>query len=203
MKALILDGSLVDRPSTASTRRDLIDLLNGMGWQVQQFVLHEHKIAYCLGCFDCWTKTPGRCRIDDVGRTIAEAIIHSDLVIYLTPITFGGYSSELKKAIDRTICLISPFFTKIEGEVHHQARYAHYPALVGVGLLPQPDGAQAALFAKLVERNAINFHAPAHATLVIDGTEAPIVLQEQLQQLIAQICADSAVDMGTGVSTPA
>lgn len=187
MKALILDGGLTGQTTTDVIRSALVERLVQMGWQVQPIVLREQKIAYCLGCFECWTKTPGLCRIDDQGRTVANAIIHSDLVIYLTPITFGGYSSELKKAIDRSICLVSPFFTKIEGEVHHHARYDHYPVLIGVGLLPHPDPVQAAIFAKLLERNAINLHAPAHATLVVDGLPAGAVVQEQFQALLEKV----------------
>ncbi len=193
MKALILDGGLAGQTMTDPIRSRLLDTLNQMGWQVQGLVLHEEKIAYCLGCFECWTKTPGLCRIDDGGRAVADAVIHSDLVIYLTPITFGGYSSELKKAIDRIICLVSPFFTKINGEVHHQARYDHYPIMVGVGILPQPDRVQTAIFTKLIERNAINLHAPVHATLVIDGTQAPTVLQTQFQTLIEKVAAEKVM----------
>lgn len=187
MKALILDGDLAGQTTTALMRTCLVETLNQMGWQVQPLVLHAEKVAYCLGCFECWIKTPGLCRIDDEGRAVAAAVIHSDLVIYLTPITFGGYSSELKKAIDRIIGLVSPFFAKIDGEVHHQARYDHYPRMLGVGILPQPDPTQAAIFAKLIERNAINLHAPAYATLVVDETQARHVMQPQLQILIEQV----------------
>ena len=45
-----------------------------------------------------------------------------DLVIYLTPVTFGGYSSELKRMVDHQIQNISPFFTSVQGEIHHQRR---------------------------------------------------------------------------------
>lgn len=135
MKISILDGGLSDQ-TTDAIRILLLEIGRQQGDHVQPFVRREQKIAYCLGCFECWTKTPGRCRIADDGQAIAQAIIHSDLVIYLTPITFGGYSSALKMAVDRTICLISPFFTKINGEVHHRKRYAHYPSLLGIGLLP-------------------------------------------------------------------
>lgn len=184
MKIAIFDGGLADQTTTDAIRTLLIEIGRQKGDEVQPFVLREQKFAYCLGCFECWTKTPGRCRIEDGGQTIAKAIIHSDLVIYLTPITFGGYSSALKMAVDRTICLISPFLTKINGEVHHRKRYAHYPNLLGIGLLPQPDAAQAALFTKLIERNAINFHAPTHASLVIDSTQAWALVQTQVQALL-------------------
>ena len=186
MKISILDGGLADRTTTDAVRTLLIDVCSQQGDQVQPFVLRNKKIAYCLGCFECWTKTPGRCRIEDEGQAIAAAIIHSDLVIYLTPITFGGYSSVLKKAVDRTICLISPFFTKINGEVHHRKRYTHYPNLLAIGLLPHPDPEQAAIFTKLVERNAINFHAPTHASLVLDRTADWAAVQTQVQALVAK-----------------
>ena len=115
---------------------------------------------------------PGLCRIDDAGREVVESIIGGDLAIYLTPITFGGYSSELKKAIDRSIGLISPFFTRIDGEVHHHARYDRYPSLFGVGVLPAPHPAQEQIFDTLVGRNAINMHVPRHSSVVLYRSQA-------------------------------
>ncbi|MCB0082914.1 MAG: flavodoxin family protein [Caldilineaceae bacterium] len=182
MKGLILDGGLHAQATTSHLRSVLEGIGNQLGWHVQSLVLREEKIAYCLGCFECWTSSPGLCRIDDEGRAVADAVIHSDLVIYLTPVTFGGYSSVLKKAIDRNIYLISPFFTKIDGEVHHQVRYEHYPMILGVGSLPQPDPGQAAIFAKLIERNAITMHAPAHAAVVVDETQEPAQVAATLQR---------------------
>ncbi|MFN8441964.1 MAG: NAD(P)H-dependent oxidoreductase [Caldilineaceae bacterium] len=168
MKAVILDGS--------HTGQSMIDLLGDRireqfvdhQWTVDRIVLREEKVAYCLGCFECWTKSPGLCRIEDAGRDVAAEVINSDLVIFLTPITFGGYSSQLKKVVDRLICLVSPFFTRIEGEVHHRARYQHYPALFGVGVLAQSDLEQGQLFGELIQRNSINLHAPVHGSYVVD-----------------------------------
>ena len=53
------------------------------------------------------------------------------------------------------------FFTKIDGEVHHKARYQHLPNLIGIGILPGPEEESEPIFAKLVERNAINIHSPS------------------------------------------
>lgn len=167
MKATILNGALAGDDFVDAVGAALGDALQGAGWDVATWTLREEKIAYCLGCFECWTKTPGLCRIDDVGREVAANIIGGDLTIYLTPVTFGGYSSALKKAIDRSICLVSPFFTRIDGEVHHHARYERYPALVGVGVLPAPHPVQEQLFATLIGRNAINLHAPRHGSAVV------------------------------------
>lgn len=172
MNALILDGGRCGATPTAPALAEVANALAGAGWSVATLVLREQKIAYCLGCFECWTKSPGICRIDDDGRKVTAAMLASDLVVYLTPITFGGYSSHLKKAVDRSIGLVSPFFTRIDGEVHHRPRYDRYPALFGLGVLPEPDRQQEQLFGRLIERNALNLYAPACGSCVVYSGQA-------------------------------
>ena len=169
MKAVLLDGSLFAQPEMKKLGDTIEDLLTSVGWSVERIVLRDTKVAYCLGCFECWIKSPGLCRIDDAGRDVAGDVINSDLAIFLTPVTFGGYSSQLKKVVDRLICLILPFFKRIDGEVHHKARYEHYPSLLGVGLLPASDPVQEAIFHELIARNSINLHAPRHASHIALG----------------------------------
>ena len=156
------------------------------GEQVQPWTLHDEMIAYCLGCFDCWTKSPGLCRIDDAGRAVAASIIGSDRVIYLTPITFGGYSSVLKKAIDRSICLIEPFFTRIDGEVHHQARYARYPSVLAIGVLPEARPAQEQIFRTLVDRHSLNLHAPEQRSVILYRNQGAPAVVAALQNVLAR-----------------
>jgi multimeric flavodoxin WrbA len=130
------------------------------GAKVIVHALEDEKIAACLGCFDCWTKTPGVCRIRDDANPIANDLIDSELVVYLAPITFGGWCASMKQAIDRTLGLIAPFFQMQEGEVHHKKRYDHYPQTLAIGVLDDeaPEG-WARTFATLMERNAVNFHS--------------------------------------------
>jgi multimeric flavodoxin WrbA len=184
MKAVILDGSLDVDPLLGQAREVIADELGGMGWQVEALTLREMEICPCVGCFGCWTQTPGECLIDDAGRDVARSIIQSKLVVYLTPITFGGYSSELKKALDRSICLVSPFFVKVDGEVHHRPRYEHYPCLLGVGVLAQHNAESERAFANLVERNALNMHAPAHAGGMVHGEGGPEGMRAGIRALL-------------------
>jgi len=172
MKALILNGSPEPNPTADAVRDILLDELRTYGLETREFVLRDEKIAYCTGCFGCWIKTPGECVIDDAGREVTKAIMESDLVVYLTPVTFGGYSSELKKALDRMIPMLSPFFTKIGGEIHHQERYDRYPGMMAVGILAEPNDESARLFETLHSRNAINGNAPGSAAgTVVAGCE--------------------------------
>jgi hypothetical protein len=115
---------------------------------------------------------------------VATSLIRNDLAVCLTPVTFGGYSSDLKKAVDRTICLISPFFTVIGGEVHHHRRYRRYPALLGIGVLPGPHASQERIFGELIERHAINMHAPRRAHAVLYRNQAATEIQTSLAALL-------------------
>ena len=53
-------------------------------------LLSEQEIGNCAGDFVCWIRSPGICNVDDDNRAIAEDTVASDLVVYLTPVTFGG-----------------------------------------------------------------------------------------------------------------
>lgn len=187
MKAVVLNGSEKGDNALNTVYEIITDELKGIGWEVESFILHDTKIAHCLGCFGCWVKTPGICVIDDAGREVARKVIQSDLTVFLTPVTFGGYSSELKKALDRLIPLISPFFMKIEGEVHHKPRYERYPRLMGVGVLPHPDEESEGLFKTLIGRNAINFRGPAHAGGVVLSSQSSEEIRENIQTLLIEV----------------
>jgi multimeric flavodoxin WrbA len=112
METVVLNGarngdSKVDEVSKAITLE-----VGNLG-QVSVFELQETSIADCASCFGCYLKTPGECVIDDAARDIAKKLAKADLKVFLTPIVFGGYSSELKKAVDRQLGLLLPLATKI------------------------------------------------------------------------------------------
>lgn len=187
--AVLLDGSHEGDLHAAAITAALADSLPG--WVIEPYTLRDHKIGYCIGCFGCWTKTPGECIIKDDNRTIAAAIINSDLLILLTPVTFGGYSSELKKMLDHFIPLVTPFFTRIDGETHHVARYVRFPAMLTVGYLPRAHDTYEHTFRRLTERNAINFHAPLHTPVIVhtDDDPTPPALHAALRHISAEVIA--------------
>ena len=124
MKAFILNGF---EKKDDTLYKIISEHLKGIGWEINTFFPQDKRIAPCQGCFGCWIKTPGICVIDDDGRDIVQMAIQSDMIVFLSPITFGGYSSGLKKAIDRMVPIALPFFMKIDGEIHHKSRYGGRP----------------------------------------------------------------------------
>ena len=178
---MILNGSLKEGEQLKELQDFAVEMLMKSGYAVDKVLLHERKIAPCLGCFGCWTRTPGICVINDAGRELTADIINSDVVVYLTPVTFGGYSSELKKAVDRIIPLMLPFFEKVQGETHHQKRYKSYPKVVVLGLMPEADDELKRIFCDTIKRNKLNWHGTFLGTaMAVDASRETIeaVLRE-------------------------
>ena len=188
-KVIVLDGSGPGDEDLAPFLAILIDELSHNGAQVQTYALREVKLGHCIGCFGCWLETPGICVEADAGREIIEAVIRSEVTILLTPVTFGGYSPELKKIVDRWIPLILPYFGNYYGEIHHKPRYSRYPRLVAIGVQRHPNNEEANIFKAVVGRNAINFHAPSYAAEVIMSTEDPDSLRSRFKTLLSRIDA--------------
>ena len=176
MKATILDGSHENDRTGECALAALMAELQVQGWNVEHIVLRDKEIGPCAGDFFCWIRTPGTCMLDDDNRAIAAAVVASDLMVYLTPVTFGGYSSALKRMVDHQIQNISPYFAKVEGETHHQKRYERNPDFLAVGWMDAPDAETEGVFRHLVQRNAINFFAQKSASgVVLDGQSVEVM----------------------------
>lgn len=177
MKALILNGANALRDMAAAAEGALTFELGVRGYEVARHDLTTLDIPPCLGDFGCWTVTPGECVQQGPHREIARELIQSDLAVWLTPVTFGGYSSALKRQLDHCVPLVSPYFAKVDGETHHQPRYERFPSLVVVGLAERPDAAMEEVFTRLVRRNVLNMYAPHFAS--------PVLLRDQLPGVAA------------------
>jgi multimeric flavodoxin WrbA len=188
MNTLILDGSRANDPQAVSITHALHKHLP----DAETILLREQKIGNCAGDFFCWVRSPGMCNTDDDNRTIAAKIVQSDLGIYLTPVTFGGYSSELKRMVDHQIQNISPFFTNVNGEIHHQPRYRRYPNVLTIGWLDEPDRQAEAVFRHLVHRNAINMYAKTSVCGLVIGRQPEADLDSKIESWLQAIASGSS-----------
>jgi multimeric flavodoxin WrbA len=186
MKVLVLDGTREDDQVLEKARQLIKNELEDKGCVVSSVILRSMNIAPCVGCFDCWLKTPGLCSINDEGRYTTREAVDSDIWIFLTPITFGGYSSELKKAVDRLLPVFVPIFTRINGEVHHRLRYDRHPIIIGIGGANKESMDYNSAFNNLVARNAINFRSPSYATGIIYGEESHGDMLENIKAVLSK-----------------
>jgi len=129
MKVLILDGSPEAGGPFGAWLAKLEPSLRDEGHEVRRLLLRDLTIAQCQGCFECWTKTPGRCRTRDDAAQLLPAVLESDLVVHASPVKMGFVSPLLKRCQERLLPLLHPYVRLVQGEVHHRLRYAHYPRI--------------------------------------------------------------------------
>lgn len=111
---------------------------------ITHLTIADMQLNHCQGCWDCWVKTPGLCRNKDQGDTFMRAIANCDSLIYVSPIENGFVSSELKKAMDRSIPTALPYIKVYDGECHHVSRYPN-PDHFSLMLLTDEDVDQEAI----------------------------------------------------------
>lgn len=181
MKALILDGSYPQDPIAIRAQAIAQQKLQARGYEVEVIRICEQKIGNCAGDFFCWLRSPGLCNTDDDNRIIAQKFIQSDLALLLTPVRFGGYASLLKRAVDHFLPNILPFFTKIQGETHHQSRYPKYPNLFVLGWMDASDAQTEATFRHLVYRNMLNMYTKAGYCGLVIGSQPEQTLETEFE----------------------
>ena len=113
------------------------------------------KISNCIGCFGCWTKTPGRCVIRDDAVKVYPKIAASRKVMYISKVKYGGYDTAMKTVLERAIPIQQAFIRLLDGETHHVQRTVvpKQATIIGYGNISEEEKS---LFGQLVERNSKN-----------------------------------------------
>ena len=129
------------------------------GASVETINLREKKIRQCQGCFTCWTKTPGKCIFKDDMAELIERLNKADLVVYASPLYHFGWIALLKKFMERTLPIISPYLVKRDdGETTHPGRegYKEKQNAVIIGVCGFPEVSHFGAF-------SANFHYLSNA----------------------------------------
>lgn len=118
MNILVLNGS--PRMERSNTLRITNAFLEGFPNDFRTETVHLYKlnIKPCLGCFSCWTKTPGKCVINDDMQTLYSKIESSDIIIESFPLYFFGMPSGFKAAVDRCLPLMKTYLGTEDKDGH-------------------------------------------------------------------------------------
>jgi multimeric flavodoxin WrbA len=114
------------------------------------------KFAHCQGCFRCWVKTPGTCFINDGLKHIGAFIGKSNEMVIISKNCYGGYSESVKRAMDRGISALLPFFTWRDRVIHHICRYKSAKKCLTVILYGNFTDLEKEAATGIVERNRSN-----------------------------------------------
>ena len=120
--------------------------------------LSSLKIANCVGCFGCWTKTPGRCVIRDDATKVYPLIAESRRILYVSRIKYGGYDTVMKTMLERAIPVQQAFIRIWHGETHHLQRAVMPKLATIIAYGENLSDEERDIFTHLVERNARNMN---------------------------------------------
>jgi len=125
MKVLAFNSS--PRKKHSNTDRLLLPFLEGAreaGAETELVYLYGKKIKPCLGCFDCWLKTPGVCIQKDDEAALLEKMKEADIRVFATPLYVFGMTAQMKLFIDRIVPIAEPFIVLKNGHCTHPYRYS-------------------------------------------------------------------------------
>lgn len=129
MKVLVINGSPKGERSNTwqLTQAFLVGMADGgQSLETRELAVNKLDIRPCLGCFSCWSKTPGQCCIRDDMSQVLEDILWADVTVWSFPLYYFSVPGPLKNLIDRQLPLVLPFMAADGGETgcgSHPTRY--------------------------------------------------------------------------------
>lgn len=133
MNILVINGS--PKGNRSNTYKLAKAFLAGMeesikaeegAFEVEEIQVDRQDIRPCLGCFSCWSKTPGVCCIQDDMRDVIQKLLWADVTIWSFPLYYFTVPGGLKNLIDRQLPMVQPFMVENEaqtGNGSHPPRY--------------------------------------------------------------------------------
>jgi len=204
MKVLALNSS-PRGDGESKTELMLTHLVKGMreaGAGVEVVDLRKKRVKHCIGCFTCWTKTPGVCvHKDDMTNELFPKWRDSDLVIYATPLYHFTLNATMKAFIERTLPFLEPYLKDRGGETSHPVRFNH-PKVVFLSVAGFPE---ISVFAQL--SSWANFIFGRHGILaaeiyrpMAEGMNSPYLMEEADHILQATVQAGREIVQHSKIS---
>ncbi len=191
MKATILNSTKSERKVPANAIQKLCDRLGKNGISPQIINLEDKKINPCMSCEGCLYITPGKCIQKDDTAEILTELAKSEIIISFTDIIFGGYSSQLKKIVDKFALLATPFYKVSGGNLLHPSRYGIQKYYITVGLYENNISVEEIdNLDFLTKRNAVNLSIPYYKCVVIQLPNENGMLSEKTMLSIEEVSAE-------------
>ena len=113
-------------------------IVAGKGTKVEIINTASMRIAHCIGCNQCWLKTPGVCSIKDDYESIVKKLVKTDNLWIVSDTRFGFVDYRGKRVLDRIMPMLNMYLTFRGGWMRHELRYH----AMNVGLIYKGNGDQ-------------------------------------------------------------
>jgi putative sterol carrier protein len=202
MKVLALNSS-ARTGGQSKTELLLTHFVKGLkkaGAEVEVVNLKQKKINYCIGCYTCWTKTPGICvHKDEMSLELFPKWLESDVVVYASPLYHYLVNAQMKTFIERTLPVLMPYLKRTGDITTHPLRSKH-PDSVLISVAGFPDNSvfdQLSFWAKKVMGSGLlaEIYRPAAEAMVSSGKKFDIL--DAMEQAGVEIVKNRSVSKPT------
>lgn len=160
--------------------KKLRDLLLSRGIETEYISTAGLDIKPCYSCGSCNTKTYLQCCLRDDMDPILRRIIHADTWVLVSPLSWGSYSSSLKKVLDRTCILGDSHYYVKNGELVKGIR-CNNRRLFSIGVKDHCSREERDAFSHLHHENITIMNISGKALVVDGNSEAASIAEEILR----------------------
>lgn len=165
------------------------------GAETERHYVCDLDIKGCLGCFACWTETPGRCVHRDDMDWIIPKWGEADVIYLGTPIYNYNITHYLQRLTERMLPTTLHYMEEKEGLTRHPERYERRPqetVLAAVAGFPDLENFDVA---KALFPDALHIFLPS-AQILKDPEDSKLVafFTEAVKEAGRQIVTKGTVD---------
>ena len=146
---------------------EVLDQVNALmkDKEVEVVDTSDMKIAHCMGCNQCWLKTPGICAIKDDYEKIIKKLVETENLWIVSDTRFGFLDYKGKRVMDRIMPMLNMTVGFRDGWMRHELRY--HP--LNVGLLFKGTADQA-MMEDWCKRTAANIGGRSLGAIALKST---------------------------------
>jgi len=159
-----------ERGNTHVMVSEFLEGAKAAGASAENVLLADKDIKPCVGCYSCWTSTPGVCIHKDDMKDLLEKFVSSDTVLFATPVYVDNVTGIMKVFMDRLIAVGDPHMVRDDhGECRHVKKHDLPGAFVAVSNCGFPEQSHFEVLKVLYRRMARNFHCDLAAEIYRGG----------------------------------
>ena len=146
---------------------EVLDQVNALmkDKEVEVVDTSDMKIAHCMGCNQCWLKTPGICAIKDDYEKIIKKLVETENLWIVSDTRFGFLDYKGKRVMDRIMPMLNMTVGFRDGWMRHELRY--HP--LNIGLLYK-GAADQAMMEDWCKRTAANIGGRSLGAVALKST---------------------------------
>ncbi|WP_432650907.1 hypothetical protein [Huintestinicola sp.] len=119
MSLLIVNTLPCDDPEAIKA----IDILSRESEECKVINAYEMNIKPCIGCNNCWLKTPGICSLKDGYEELIKGYLRYDETVFISGTALDFADHRMKNVIDRLLPLATMYTHFVDGQCRHVPRY--------------------------------------------------------------------------------